>query len=130
MPIRYRTIKDAMGICEALGEIGDFLKPFEDFDHYVKFFNNYLKNPAIQKYCANGGRYMLWLPYIGYTDIIDDPDNFNVTYYKSTEPLLMNDAWRKNNPKSKEKPYCVIARMGNLKIKLLTKDIFTKVDLI
>ena len=52
-----------MGICEALGETGDFLKPFENYDEWVKFRNIYMKNPAIEKYCDHGGRYMLWLPY-------------------------------------------------------------------
>ena len=111
LPIRYRTIEDAMGMCEALGERGDFLKPFEDYDEYYQFYQKYLKNPAIQKYCDNGGRYMLWLPYQGWADVTDD--EVNVTYYKSNQSLMMNDAWRKNNPKSKERPYCVIARMGN-----------------
>ena len=52
-----------MGICEALGETGDFLTPFENYDEWVKFSNMYMKNPAIEKYCDHGGRYMLWLPY-------------------------------------------------------------------
>ena len=52
-----------MGICEALGETGDFLKPFENYDEWLKFSIMYMKNPAIEKYCDHGGRYMLWLPY-------------------------------------------------------------------
>lgn len=63
LPIRYRTIEDAMGICEALGETGDFLKPFENYDEWLNFRNIYINNPAIEKYCDHGGRYMLWLPY-------------------------------------------------------------------
>ena len=63
LPIRYRTIADATGICEALGETGDFLKPFENFDEWLKFRNIYMENPAIEKYCDHGGRYILWLPY-------------------------------------------------------------------
>ena len=63
LPIRYRTIDDAMGMCEALGERGDFLKPFENYDEWEKFSNMYMENPAIEKYCDHGGRYMLWLPY-------------------------------------------------------------------
>ena len=43
LPIRYRTIEDAMGICEALGERGDFLKPFASYDEYAAFFTSYLK---------------------------------------------------------------------------------------
>ena len=63
LPIRYRTIEDAMGICEALGETGDFLKPFENYEEWLNFRNIYINNPAIEKYCDHGGRYMLWLPY-------------------------------------------------------------------
>ena len=63
LPIRYRTIDDATGICEALGEKGDFLKPFENYDEWLKFRNIYMQNPAIEKYCNHGGRYILWLPY-------------------------------------------------------------------
>ena len=43
LPIRYRTIEDAMGICEALGERGDFLKPFASYEEYAAFFTSYLK---------------------------------------------------------------------------------------
>ena len=32
-----------MGICEALGERGDFLKPFASYDEYAAFFTSYLK---------------------------------------------------------------------------------------
>ena len=38
-----------MGICEALGETGDFLKPFENYDEWLKFSIMYMKNPAIEK---------------------------------------------------------------------------------
>ena len=63
LPIRYRTIDDATGICEALGETGDYLEPFENYDEWLKFRNFYMENPAIEKYCNHGGRYILWLPY-------------------------------------------------------------------
>ena len=32
-----------MGICEALGERGDFLKPFASYEEYAAFFTSYLK---------------------------------------------------------------------------------------
>ena len=51
----------------------------------------------------------MWLPYQGWDDITGV---VNVTHYGSTTPLAMTQAWRKNNPKSPERPYCVIARMG------------------
>ena len=51
---------------------------------------------------------MMWMPYIGWDDIIG---TINVTYYGSSEPLKISEPWRKNNPESNEKPYCVIARM-------------------
>ena len=50
----------------------------------------------------------------GWADINDEA--VNVTYYKSSQQLLMNDAWRKNNPKNTNRPYCVIARFGNNEI--------------
>ena len=56
---------------------------------------------------------MLWLPYQGWSDIKDEGP-LNVTYYKSDQPLLMHEAWRKNNPKNTQRPYCVIARMGRI----------------
>ena len=110
VPIRYRTMEDAMRICESIGERGNFLRAFLDYTDYVKFYNLTLANPAMRRYCAHGGRYMLWLPYRGWADITDPA--VNVTYYKSGQPLTMTDAWRKNNPKSSERPYCVISRMG------------------
>ena len=63
----------------------------------------------MEKYCYHGGRVMMWLPYLGWDDITG---NVNVTYFGSDVPLGMKEAWRKNNPKSDERPYCVIARMG------------------
>ena len=99
-----------MGLCQALGDDGSYLRQFTDFKDYVQFYNAVLANPAMQRYCDHGGRYMMWLPYQGWADVTDDA--VNVTYYKSTEPLQMNDAWRKNNPKNTNRPYCVIARMG------------------
>ena len=56
---------------------------------------------------------MLWLPYQGWSDVKDE-GALNVTYYKSDQPLLMHEAWRKNNPKNTQRPYCVIARMGGI----------------
>ena len=76
----------------------------------------------MQKYCAHGGRYMLWLPYQGWSDIKDEGP-LNVTYYKSDQPLLMHEAWRKNNPKNTQRPYCVIARMGRI-----CKDLTIRTD--
>ena len=114
VPTRYRTSWDAMGLCQALGDDGSYLRQFTDYKDYVKFYNAVLANPAMQKYCDHGGRYMMWLPYQGWSEVTDN--QVNVTYYKSSEPLQMNEAWRKNNPKNTNRPYCVIARMG--------KDIF------
>ena len=63
VPIRYKTIHDAMSICESLGEKGDFLKPFESYSEWVNFYDLYKNSQAVEKYCDHGGRYMLWLPY-------------------------------------------------------------------
>ena len=48
------------------------------------------------------------------------PDNssseaaVNITYYKSSQPLLMQDAWRQSSKKRQGQgaPYCVVATMG------------------
>ena len=113
IPVKYRTIEDAMGVCEELGERGGFLKPFTSYEEWVRFYNLYSRNPAIQKYCFHGGRYIVWLPYQGWNDIndVETSAEVNVTYYGSDQPLLMSEAWRKNNPKNTKKPYCVVARM-------------------
>ena len=63
--------------------------------------------------CHLHHRYILWLPYQGWDDIndVESAAEVNVTYYGSTQPLAMTEAWRKNNPKNSKKPYCVVARM-------------------
>ena len=88
---------------------GSFLAPFTSLKAYEVFYNRVLDSPAIQKYCFHGGRIMQWLPYMGWDDITGE---VNVTYYRSNNQLSMHEAWRKNNPKSNDRPYCVIARMG------------------
>ena len=52
-----------MGICESLGEKGDFLKPFESYSEWLIFYDMYKNNQAVKNYCDHGGRYKLWLPY-------------------------------------------------------------------
>ena len=88
---------------------GSFLAPFASLDEYQVFYNRVVNSPAMQKYCFHGGRFIQWLPYLGWDDITGE---VNVTYYGSNDPLDMNKAWRKNNPKSNKRPYCVVARMG------------------
>ena len=97
-----------MDTCEALGEMGDFLKPFENIEEYVKFSNLYLKNAAIHKYCDNGGRYNVWLPFKGW---MEKNGSFNVTHYKTNKPYLMNDAWMSNKPETTGEWFCVSARL-------------------
>ena len=65
----------------------------------------------MMNYCNHGGRLLHWLPYIGWDDI---SGKVNVTYYGSGSQLIMHKAWRKNNPKSPERPFCVIAKMGTV----------------
>ena len=55
LPIRYRTITDALSVCEALGEKGDFLKPFSSFEEWSKFYNRVKNSPAMDTYCDHGG---------------------------------------------------------------------------
>ena len=116
VPIRYRTLEDAVGVCEALGKKGDYLAPFTTFNQYKKFYHNYKSNPAINKYCSHGGRFILWLPYHGWTDLNDVKDikDVNITFYNSNHQLSMMNVWRSKKPKMKnnERPYCVIARIG------------------
>ena len=84
----------------------------------------------MQKYCDHGGRYLMWLPFqVSDLHIYNDsikpgsqgwPDNSsseaaeNITYYKSSQPLLMQDAWRQSSKKRQGQgaPYCVVATMG------------------
>ena len=88
--------------------LGSFLAQFDDFGDYERFFNKYLKNSAVNEYCAHGGRYMLWLPYKGF-----DGNTENVTYFGKEEPMKMKNAWRRSYPKTSQRPWCVIARLGN-----------------
>ena len=89
---------------------GSFLAPFTSFSEYETFYRRVLSSPAVMKYCYHGGRVIHWLPYQGWDDINGE---VNVTYFKSNQPLIMHNAWRRNNPKNSERPYCVVARMGN-----------------
>ena len=75
--------------------LGSFLAPFTSFSEYETFYRRVLSSPAVMKYCYHGGRIIQWLPYQGWDDINGE---VNVTYFKSTQPLLMHNAWRKNNP--------------------------------
>ena len=65
LPVRFRTITDAMGMCESVGDIGDFLRPFSDLNDFARFHKEFLNNKAIQKYCSHGERYLMWLPLTG-----------------------------------------------------------------
>ena len=60
---RYQTFRDAMDICEEMGERGSFLKKFETFEEYDIFHENAKKSKAIDAYCEHGGRFIFWLPY-------------------------------------------------------------------
>ena len=116
LPIRYRTIQDGTSICDALGERGAYLEQFEKYEDYVKFYNNYLSNKAVQKYCDHGGRYFMWLPYIGYNTLKDDTlENLNITYYKSNQQLTMRDAFLLKRLEKAITPYCMVAKMGKCK---------------
>ena len=109
LPIQYKKMEDGMKICEYLGEKGDFLKPFDNFEEYVQFYDMYLKNPAIHKYCDHGNKYYLWLPFKGWREENEGP--FNITYYKSNQLSFMNSAWRGDHPKTVGKWFCVEAKM-------------------
>ena len=123
-----------MDICEEMGERGSFLKKFETFEEYDIFHENAKKSKAIDAYCEHGGRFIFWLPYRqeqeclircsernqdyiilfrGYDDITG---TVNVTYFGDESPFELATVWRKNNPKSSQRPFCVATRLGdNLK---------------
>ena len=49
----------------------------------------------------------------GYDDITG---TVNVTYFGDESPFELATVWRKNNPKSSQRPFCVATRLGdNLK---------------
>ena len=114
IPIRYENMKDAMEICEILGEVGDYLKPFKTLQDYEELYSRYKADPTMLKYCDHGGRFIMWLPYTGWKS--DEGQPINITYYKSSEQLNMHEAWRVGNGIDKthhQKDYCIFARMGN-----------------
>ena len=116
-----------MDICEEMGERGSFLKKFETFEEYDIFHENAKKSKAIDAYCEHGGRFIFWLPYRqdnclfknetcplcilfrGYDDITG---TVNVTYFGDESPFELTTMWRKNNPKSSQRPFCVATRLG------------------
>ena len=103
-----------MGICEILGDVGDYLQPIRTLKDYVKLYNRFKTDPTMLKYCDHGGRYVMWLPYTGWKNREGEPTN--ITYYKSTEQLGMHEAWRQGNGIKEghhEEDYCIFVRMGN-----------------
>ena len=98
-----------MSVCEELGEQGSQLAPFTSLQQYRQFYTSLAASPAFQEYCQHGGRRIVWLPYQGWDDITG---TVNVTHWATGQPLTMHSAWRRNNPKSSERPYCVVARLG------------------
>ena len=114
IPIRYEKMEEAMGICEILGDVGDYLQPIRTLKDYVKLYNRFKSDPTMLKYCDHGGRYVMWLPYTGWKNREGEPTN--ITYYKSTEQLRMHEAWRQGNGIKEghhEEDYCIFVRMGN-----------------
>ena len=98
-----------MSVCEELGEQGSQLAPFTSLQQYRQFYTSLAASPAFQEYCQHGGRRIVWLPYQGWDDITG---TVNVTHWSSGQALTMHSAWRRNNPRSSERPYCVVARLG------------------
>ena len=127
-----------MDICEEMGERGSFLKKFETQEEFDIFHENAKKSKAIDTYCEHGGRFIFWLPYRqdwnlsprklfrkenilnkcirkhlvlsrGYDDITG---TLNVTYFGDESPFELTTVWRKNNPKSSQRPFCIATRLG------------------
>ena len=46
----------------------------------------------------------------GYDDITG---TVNVTYFGDESPFELTTMWRKNNPKSSQRPFCVATRLGD-----------------
>ena len=46
----------------------------------------------------------------GYDDITG---TVNVTYFGDESPFDLATVWRKNNPKSSQRPFCVATRLGD-----------------
>ena len=78
-----QRMQDAMGICEILGEAGDYLKPFSSLSEYEELYHRFKTDPAMLKYCDHGGRHILWLPYS--VQAREESEPSNITYYKSRE---------------------------------------------
>ena len=114
IPIRFEKMEDAMGICEILGEVGNYLKPFKTLQDYEELYNRFTTDPTMLKYCDHGGRHVMWLPYNGWKSGEGEP--VNITYYKSSEQLTMHEAWRDGNgikESHHKENYCIFTRMGN-----------------
>ena len=62
----------------------------------------------------NDYKWISLLIFKGWADVSDEA--VNVTHYKSSKPLLFNEAWADGNPKTSSKnsqrPFCVLARFG------------------
>ena len=108
VPVRFRTHQEAMGICQQLG--GKYLESFPHFARYLSFYSLVRSSPAMERHCKHGGRFMMWLPYLGWADLSQPP--LNLTHYGTSLPLSMSAAWRSNYPRSDDRPFCVVARMG------------------
>ena len=111
------------------------MKKFETFEEYDIFHENAKKSKAIDAYCEHGGRFIFWLPYRqdwkifstrskcgnfvlsrGYDDITG---TVNVTYFGDESPFELATMWRKNNPKSSQRPFCVATRLGESRVDFL-----------
>ena len=51
----------------------------------------------------------MYILFRGYDDITG---TVNVTYFGDESPFELTTMWRKNNPKSTQRPFCVATRLG------------------
>ena len=51
----------------------------------------------------------MYILFRGYDDITG---TVNVTYFGDESPFELTTMWRKNNPKSSQRPFCVATRLG------------------
>ena len=124
--VKYKERKQAMDVCEELGETGvdtinnstvtvniipgNFLAPFKTFAEWKLFYSSGMKNAAVQHFCFHGGRLYHWMPYDRY-----DGGNgiFKVRYYGTEEPLAISDQWSSRYKSStKNDSLCVAASLG------------------
>ena len=64
---------------------------------------------TIVKFSRKRNLFFMYILFRGYDDITG---TVNVTYFGDESPFELTTMWRKNNPKSTQRPFCVATRLG------------------